>query len=431
MARPPSHLDAALTQLAVSLAQVEGKPVDPLTAPWTEVESGVIKLLRGPYVPERPEHQLVALGLAGAFGQRLAASDNAFWFPMREAPEGAMLGFPEAVLMLSPFTSVSDALARAQLAKLDDVAKDVRRALAEVRFAPAAGAPVRLTPQDYSRLFDPSFLQFLALDKRRLEELWASRPDKLARDLRDALGRAGTRLAPESRTQLEQQLLGALGRLDPGRALGEQLDQAPRLSELLVDLFASTQRTGSAPDEFWEDAVFPLLFIGVPDGFPPLDAEEVRAAQQGADPLLLFLDTVPYRQPAPEDAVLGVFDVAQVGLVHPSLGRTGVPRLLTVNGEALSKLLQSFDARAMAAALARFTAYLSEKAGKPVQASAPGKQMEDAALALLGEFKTLLGGAGTGSVLAMRRLTEAEALSDAALVPVRQALQGPRIILAP
>jgi hypothetical protein len=431
MARPPSHLDAALTQLTASLAQVEGKPLDPLTAPWPEVESGVIKLLRGPYVPERPEHQLVALGLAAAFGQRLAASDNAFWFPMREAPEGAMLGFPEAVLMLSPFTSVSDALAHAQLAKLDDVAKDVRRALAEVRFAPTAGTPMRLTSQDYARLFDPSFLQFLVLDKRRMEELWASRPDKLARDLRDALSRAGTRLAPESRAQLEQQLLGALGRLDSGRALGEQLEQAPRLSELLVDLFASTQRTGSAPDEFWEDAVFPLLFIGVPDGFPPLDAEEIRAAQQGADPLLLFLDTVPYRQPAPEDAVLGVFDVAQVGLAHPSLGRTGVPRLLTVNGEALSKLLLSFDARAMADALARFTAYLSEKAGKPVQASAPGKQMEDAALALLGEFKTLLGGAGTGSALAMRRLTEAEALSDAALTPVRQALQGPRIILAP
>jgi hypothetical protein len=431
MARPPSHLDAALTQLATSLAQVEGKPVDPLTAPWSEVEAGVIKLLRGAYLPDRPEHQLVALGLAAAFGQRLATSDKAFWFPMREAPEGAMLGFPEAMLMLSPFTSVTDALARAQLAKLDDVLKDVRRALAEARFAPSAGAPVRLSPQDYARLFDPSFLQFLLLEKRRLEELWAARPDKLARDLREALGRAGTRLAPESRTQLEQQLVGSLGRLDAARPFGEQLEQAPRLAELLVDLFASTHRTGSAPDEFWEDAVFPLLFIGVPDSFPPLDAEEVRAAQQGADPLLLFLDTVPYKHTAPEDAVLGVFDVGQVGLVHPSLGRTGVPRLLTVNGEALGKLLQSFDARAVANALSRFSSYLSEKAGKPVQASAPGKQMEEAAVALLGEFKTLLAGPGSAAALAMRRLTEAEALSDAALSPVRQALQGPRIILAP
>jgi hypothetical protein len=140
---------------------------------------------------------------------------------------------------------------------------------------------------------------------------------------------------------------------------------------------------------------------------------------------------VPYRQPAPENAVLGVFDVAQVGLVHPTLGRTGVPRLLTVNGEALRKLLLSFDGRTMADALQRYTVYLSEKAGKPVQASAPGKQMEEAALALLAECKTLFSAAAPDAVLAMRRLTEAEALSDAALTPVRQALQGPRIILTP
>jgi hypothetical protein len=351
---------------------------------------------------------------------------------MRESPEGAMVGFPEALLMLSPFTTVTDALGRAQLSRLDDVAKDVRRALAEARFAPTAGAPVRLSPADYARLFDPSFLQFLSLDKRRLEELWSARPDKLVRDLRDALGRAGPRLAAESKTQLEQQLVGALGRLDPAKSLGEQLGQAPRLGELLVDLFAAPHRTGSAPDEFWEDAVFPLLFIGVPDSFPPLDAEEVRAAQQGADPLLLFLDTVPYRQPAPpEDGVLGVFDVAQVGVVHPALGRSGMPRILTIPATPLQRLLQSFDARAMAEALGRYTTYLSEKAGKPVQASAPGKQMEEAALALLQEFKALLTASGSDATLAMRRLTEAEALSDGALGAVRQALQGPRIILAP
>lgn len=429
MARPPSHLEAALQQLTASLARAEGKPVDLLAAPWSAVEAGVIKLLLGPYVPDRPEHQLVALGLAAAFGERLVASDKAFWFPMREAPEGAMLGFPEAVLMLSPFTTVTDALVRAQLSRLDDVSRDVRRALAEARFAPAAGAPVRLSPQDYARLFDPAFLQFVTVDRRRADELWAARPDRLSRDLRDALGRAGNRIAAESRTQLEQQLVGSLGRLDTGKPLGEQLELAPRLGELLVDLFAGTLHTGSAPDEFWEEAVFPLLFIGAPADFPPLDAEEIRAAQQGADPLLLFLDTVPYREPAPEDAVLGVFDVQKVGVLHPGLGRTGVPRLLTVPADPLARLIDGFDARTVAASLERFTAYLSEKAGKPVQASAPGKQMQDAAVALLAELRPLLASAGT--TLVMRRLTEAEALSDGALVPVRQALQGPRIILAP
>ncbi|HXX31911.1 MAG TPA: hypothetical protein VEJ89_14515 [Myxococcaceae bacterium] len=431
MARPPAHLDAALEQLTSSLAQVEGRPVDPLVAPWPEVESGVIKLLRGAYLADRPEHQLVALGLAAAFGQRLAASDGAFWFPMRESPEGVMLGFPDALLMLSPFASVTDALGRAKLARLDEVARDIHRALGEARFAPAAGAPLRLSPQDYARLFDPAFLQLARLDRRRLDELWAARPDQLARDLRDALTRAGGRLAPESRAQLEQQLLGSLGRLEPARSLGEQVERAPRLAELLADLFAGVQHTGSAPDEFWEDAVLPLLFTGAPESFPPLDAEEVRAAQQGADPLLLFLDTVPYRQPAPDNAVLGVFDVEQVGPLHPRLGLGGAPRMLSVPRGTLEKLLSGFEPRAVASALERFAAYLSAKAGKPVQASEAGKQMQDAALALLGELQATVSTDGAGSVLVLRRLTEAEALSDAALAPLRQALQGPRIILAP
>ena len=41
-----------------------------------------------------------------------------------------MLGFPEAVLMLSPFTTVTDELSRGP-ARLDEVAKDVRHAPAE------------------------------------------------------------------------------------------------------------------------------------------------------------------------------------------------------------------------------------------------------------------------------------------------------------
>jgi hypothetical protein len=56
-----------------------------------------------------------------------------------------MLGLPEAVLMLSPFTTVTDELSRGP-ARLDEVAKDVRHAPAEARFAPTAAAPVRLTP---------------------------------------------------------------------------------------------------------------------------------------------------------------------------------------------------------------------------------------------------------------------------------------------
>jgi len=432
MASSVGHLDAANQQLANSLARVQGAPVDLRTAPWAEIEKGVIKLLMGPFRPEVPEHQLMALGLAGALADRLVASDQAFWFPHREAPEGGMIGFPDAVLMLSPFQAVVEALSRGKLERLDEVAADIRRALAQARFAPAGGAAVRLRPEDYARLFDPGFLQFMLLDGRKTKELWEAKPAALSADLRTGLTRVGAqRMSAEAKAQFEQQIVGALSRLDPAKTLGEQIPQAPRLAELLLAVAAATKQTGSAPDEFWEQAVLPLLFTGAPTTYPPLDPQDIEAAKQGVDPLALFLDVVPYTSPAPEDGLLGVFPMQEVGVPQPGLAQGGIPRLLTVPRTALAPKLAQYDGRATRASLDGFTKYLSEKAGKPVVSTAAGKQMEDAALALLGELKALLDGAPADSQLVLRRLTETEALSDGALIAVREAMQGPRIILTP
>ena len=109
-------------------------------------------------------------------------------------------------------------------------------------------------------------------------------------DLRTALGRVGAqRMSAESKAQFEQQIAGALARLDPAKSLGEQVGQAPRLAELMLIVGAATKQTGSAPDEFWEQAVLPLLFTGAPTSYPPLDPQDLEAAKQGVDPLALFL----------------------------------------------------------------------------------------------------------------------------------------------
>ncbi|MGZ3447718.1 MAG: hypothetical protein ACXU88_18690 [Myxococcaceae bacterium] len=432
MASSAGHLDAATQQLAASLARATGGPVDLATAPWADIEKGVIKLLMGPFRPDQPEHQLIALGLAGVLADRLIAADQAFWFPHREAPEGGMLGFPEAVLMLSPFQAVVEALSRGKLERLDEVIADVRRALAQARFAPTGAAPVRLRPEDYARLFDPGFLQFMLVDGRRAKELWAAKPSVLSSDLRAALARVSVqRMSAESKTQFEQQIAGALARLDPAKAFGEQVGQSPRLGELMTTVAAATKQTGSAPDEFWEQAVLPLLFTGAPTSYPPLDPQDVEAAKQGVDPLALFLDIVPYTSPAPEDGLLGVFQMQEVGVLHPALAQGGVPRLLTVPKAVLQAKVAAYDPRAARASLDGFAKYLGDKAGKPVATTPAGKQMEDAALALLGELKGLLDGAPADSELVLRRLTETEALSDGALMAIREAMQGPRIILAP
>lgn len=425
----PPHVNAAQDQVAAALQQAEGKPVDLEKAPWGDIEKAAIKVLGGAFQAQKPEHQMLALGLAGALALRLNAEHQAFWFPNRDAPEGASLGFPDALIMLSPFGAVMDALGQGKLSKLEELSGEIRRSLASVRFSPTAGAQPqgKLAMEDYQRLFDPGFLQFTVLDPTKGKNTFEAKPEQLARDIREALGRTQPPLPAEARQQFEGQIVGSLQRLEPGKPLSEQIERAPRVVELMGHLFATVGGTGSAPEEFWQDLVLPLLFIGAPDSFPPVDEDEVGAFNQGADPLALFVDVVPYAQPAPEEGLLGAFDVGDLGLPHPSFAKVGAVRLIRLSTAKVKPLLERFDADKTRDALKRFTAYLEQKAGKKAAPSPQGEEMLNAALTLLTDLRRSV--VGTPGDLCLRRLTEAEAASEQALALVRKALSAPRIIL--
>jgi len=423
----PQHVHNAQLQLAAALEKVEGKPVDLLKAPWAELEKAAIKLLGGAFQPNSPEHQGLALGLAGAFAARMNAEHQAFWFPNRDSPEGATLGFPDAIIMLSPFGAVMDALAQGQLARLDELAKDITRSLGQVRLGGQAPQGQKISPADYQRLFDPGFLQFVVLDPAKVKSTIEAQPDALARDVRDALGRTNPQLPPEVRQQFEGQIIQSLQRLEAGKSLGDQAERAPRLVELMAHLAATVGGTGSAPEEFWHDVVIPLLYIGAPAQFPPLDDEELEAFRQGADPLALYVDVVPHSQSAPEEGLLGAFEMTDISLVHPAFSKVGALRLIQVNVERLRPLLEKFEPQETLAAVKRFSDYAAEKAGKPAAQSQQGQEMLNAAIMLLTDLKRSVTEA-KGQVC-LRRLTEAEAASEQALALVRRALQGPRIIL--
>jgi hypothetical protein len=195
MPRPP-QLDSAFQQVTAVLTQVQGKPVDLVKDSWSDIEAGVIKILGGPFNPGQMEHQVIALGLAAALGDRLHADHQAFWFPYRETPEGASLGFPEALIMLAPFGAIVDALASGKLERIEEVVKTIRNSLAQAKFGGAGQQQMRLGPEDYMRLFDPGFVQVVGIDAAKTKQAWDSSPEKLAIDLRDAINRA-PRLPPD------------------------------------------------------------------------------------------------------------------------------------------------------------------------------------------------------------------------------------------
>ncbi|HYO51819.1 hypothetical protein [Archangium sp.] len=427
MAHPaPPHVQSAQAQVAAALQQVEGKPVDLLTVPWSQVETSIPKLLGGAFQPNEPNHQGLALGLAGAFAERLAKEHNAFWFPNRDSPEGASLGFPEMPIVLSPFSEVMNSLVQGKLARLDEVAADIRRTLGEARFG-AAGNKSKLGPAEYQRMVDPGFMQFLVVDPAKAQKTLETKPDVLARDIRDALGRA-TQLPSEVRQQFEGQVVAVLQQMDATKTLADQVEVAPRIAELMIHLFATQGNTGAAQNEFWGQLILPLLFIGAPQSFPPVDDEELEAFAQGATAMELFVDVVPHAVQAPEDGLLGAFDRSEVGLVHPSFERAGMQRFLKLNTARIKPLLERFDANQMVDAVRRFTKYMEEKAGKGAPPNPQNEEMLKAATVLLTDLKRAV--TEVKGELCLRQITEADAMSEQVVGAVRQALNAPRIILA-
>lgn len=427
----PPQLAAARAQLEAVIEQVEKRKVDLLTAPWAEIEKAVIKVLGGPFQINQPEHQVIALGLAASFGARLAVEHKAFWFPSRESPEGATIGFPDALIMLSPFGAVLDSLMASKLEKLDDVAKDIRTSLAQVKFGAGGGmSQQKLSPGDYQRLFDPGFVQVVAVDPQKALAAWNTPPNRLALDVKESLVRIGNKLPDQVKQQLEAQLVQSLQRLEAGKPLLEQIMRAPRVAELVDHLWGATHNTGSAPEEFWQDVVMPLVYIGSPDKFPELDDESLAAAKQGVHPFFLFLDVVPFQTSAPEDeGLLGAFPAASLALPHKAFEQVGNVRLIKVGVDAVKDPLSKFDAAKTREAIAKFAEYLKTQGGAAVadQGKAEAEQMLGAALSLLEEFKKIV---ASGKDVYVRRLTEAEAGAEQAMTQLRNALQGPRIILA-
>jgi|GEM_PF-2210265 len=126
-------------------------------------------------------------------------------------PIGAKIGpglQPEALLTLSPFGAVLDALAQSKLTRLDDLTAELRKSLASAKFGlSGSGAQVRLRMEDYARLFDAGFIQLTALDPAKAKQAWEGTPAWAAREIRDALGRSN-QLPPEAKRQMEAQLVG-------------------------------------------------------------------------------------------------------------------------------------------------------------------------------------------------------------------------------
>jgi hypothetical protein len=429
--QPPQH--PALEQLRQALRAVEMPELDPLTSTWKQLEPGIARLLGGPFSAAHPQHGAIATLVAAAFGERVCRDLGGFWFPNRSAPAGAAIGFPEAMMMFSPVEIVVQALARASLPMLDDIARDLGGTLERAR-TQSPGGP-RLGPEDYQRLFDPGFVQFCCVELAKVRTALARTPEEEAREIDDALGRLPPGVPAEVRASVRDQIVGSLKALPSAGPLSAVAGQAAPLCELVGLLEGARETTRFAPAELWQHVLLPLLHIGAAETFPTLDDDDREALRDGADPLIVYVETLPFRTPAAdEDGVLGVFPGDQLGALDASLTSVSSLRVVAVPAAPIASLAASFDRTAVRQAVERFTRHaIAETQGAGETAPNVESALLPLAMDLLTELARVVqavGDAPAGEVaLVIRRAPEAEAAADATLQEVRRTLQSSRIIL--
>lgn len=243
----PPQVEEAQGKLRAAIEAGEQGPVDLSSASWPEIQRWTAALLEGTFDPQRLEHRTLALGLAGVLGEKLARAHGAFWFPHRGMLEGAAIGFPQALATVSPYGAVVAALGEVDLGRLEELERELRDALGEA--APCLG------PDHYARLYDPRFVQFVAVDSAARRAMLKASPRALARRVRAALSEAKAAVPPETADQLRFQVIGALERLNSAGPLQAQAGASPRLLELLCILFAWRDATHVGPEDLWEELV--------------------------------------------------------------------------------------------------------------------------------------------------------------------------------
>jgi hypothetical protein len=353
-------------------------------------------------LPRVREQRVLAVGLAALLGEHLVRKHQGFWFPQREALHGFEIGFPDTLLAVSPFELVKDALARSDVASLSRRETELADALAR-----AGAGNARLSPTSYQKLFDPGFVQFLAIDAAAARRAWDTPAQRLAAHLEAVL--AAAPLLPDVRERLWEPWVGALRKLGSGATLWKQGEGAPRLLERVGHLYGTVATTAAAAEELWADVAFPLLLIGSPAAIGAVPA----AALESGEPFGALLSTLPRRFKPPPEGVLGVFSFERVRPVN-SL------RLYEVDLDELSAPLEEFDPRGSRAFLERFKNAFEAQLGKPARLDRD-RVMEQAVSAL--ETLKKIWATRAGAVW-LRRLTGAEALAEADLDLLRQLVRN-------
>ena len=250
---------------------------------------------------EAESHWETWFNYAAWIGETLRRRHGGHWLIAGDEPKTWRLGFSKIMLEIAPF-SFAEQLLRMGAGSAHKMVSEVDRLHMqhEERKEKDNGEQLdRFTAEHYIRLHTVPLGQWLVMDFAALSRLWNRAP---VRDLTKEVTKQANRLGAGNVSVVEK-VVEALGKADPEKPMAAQTGDRG-LFEAVAQIIALRRASAPIAIDVMEKYVLPTMHIGIPDKFPPLDADDLLSMRKGIEMYALYVDVVPHKHQADDEGFL-------------------------------------------------------------------------------------------------------------------------------
>jgi hypothetical protein len=348
------------------------------------------------------EHWEVWFSFGAWIGETIRRRHGGHWLLMGDDPHTWRIGFSKIFLEIAPFMFAEQLLRMGSGAtrKMVTEIERIRQAHEEQRERDNGKELDRFLAQHYIRLHTVPLGQWMAMDFPRLGKLWAEEPCSA---LIEAIKESGPRLGPSNAPVVEQ-VVAALSRANPAVPVAQQTNDRG-LFEAIAQIVGLRRATAPVAIDILERVVMPLMHVGMPEGFPPLDEDDLGDLRKGVELFAFFVDVVPHKHQADDEGFLGTIPHEQLSTPYADRNQLEVGKgdWVVVNPAHFAPMVADFDPQKMLDKYDAFVQYVGSVPDAPRRRD-DGRMLAETAIRALADLKACVELATTNNDALLFRL---------------------------
>jgi hypothetical protein len=304
---------------------------------------------------------------------------------MGDDPHTWRIGFSKLFLEIAPFVFAEQLLRMGSGAtrKMVTEIERIRQLHEEQKTADKGGSLDRFLAQHYIRLHTVPLGQWMSMDFANFAKLWNEAPvSQLVAELKEK----GPRLGPGNAPIVEQ-IVTALARANQDAPIAKQTTDRG-LFEAIAQIVALRRATAPIAIDILERVVMPAMHVGVPEKFPPLDADDLATLRKGIELFAFFVDVVPHKFQADDEGFLGTIPNEQLATPYAdrSVLEIGKGDWVIINPGHFVQMLSEFDPQRLLDKYDEFVKYLATVPDAPRRRD-DGRMLAETAVRALADLK--------------------------------------------